>query len=428
MNGKHARQKKTPHPLGLPIMPSPMLNPRPALLLPLALSTVALVLTCLGNPAVALPSAQPAGAAPSTPLQSGKPDTIYRRNERTGRVIALSGIVLENSLTQVKLDRNGKTASYDAASIVRIDWGSVPPSYRDGMTYRRRSDWAQAVTSFRIAATDASTRNVLQADARLQACEALLRYGASDPGQFAEAVKEADRLTTDFASSSLVPRARAIQARALRLTGDDAAAATAFESLYGEGASDPATSGYDRQACLRAGLQAAWCHLEAGDSVRARELFGATKGALEGLAAGLSGGDPQVLTRLVDLAGEAAMGEGFCLLAGGDASSALAFFERTTARSDAAPGARYAALLGRGEALLALEKLRDAQLCFAEVAALEHTNPDRAARAVLGLAQTTLALGDGDAAGAARRWLTVISDSYGDTPSARKALDLQGNL
>jgi hypothetical protein len=363
----------------------------------------------MSSPATALPAVFP--AACSSAPQSGKADTIYRRNERTGRVISLTGVVLVNSLTEVRLDRGGKTANYDATSVVRIDWGSVPPSYRDGMTYRRRGDWAQAITSFRVAATDASTREVLRADARLKSCEALMRLGASDAGQFPEAAKEAERLLTDFATSSLVPHARKIQARALRLSGDTAGAATAFESLYGEGSSDPATPGYDRQACLEA-----------------RELFGAAKGALEGMAAGMSAGDPKVLSQLNNHAGEAAMGEGFCLLAGGDASAALSFFELTTTRGDAPAGARYAAILGRGEALMALDKLRDAQLCFAEVAALEHTNPDRAARAVLGLAQSTLALGDGDAAGAARRWLTVITESYGDTPSARKASDLQGNL
>lgn len=384
---------------------------------------VGLLMMVLGDRA----AGQPALPGPAV-AQSGKADTIYRRNERTGRVITLTGTVLENSLTEVKLDRDGKTASYGAASIVRIDWGSVPPSYRDGMTYRRRGNWVQAVTSFRVAATDASTRDVLRADARLQACETLLSFGASDAGQFPEAAKEAGRFLTDHATSSLIPRVRWIQSRALRLAGDSAAAATAFESLYREGSTDPASDGYDRLDCLEAGLQAAWCHLEAGDSLRARELFGATKGAMEGLAAGTTGGDPKITSSILSMAGEASMGEGFCLLSGGDASSALAFFERTTSRDDTPPGARYAALLGRGEALVALDKQREAQLCFAEVASLEHTNPDRAARAVLGLAQTTLALGDGDSASAARRWLNVITESYGGTPSARKAFDLQGNL
>ena len=391
-----------------------------------AMSIPAMSIPAMSSPATALPAVFPAVC--SSAPQSGKADTIYRRNERTGRVISLTGVVLVNSLTEVRLDRGGKTANYDATSVVRIDWGSVPPSYRDGMTYRRRGDWTQAVTSFRVAATDASTREVLRADARLKSCEALMRLGASDAGQFPEAAKEAERLLTDFATSSLVPHARTIQARALRLSGDTAAAATAFENLYSEGSSDPATPGYDRQACLEAGLQAAWCFLDTSETLKARELFGAAKGALEGMAAGMSAGDPKVLSQLNNHAGEAAMGEGFCLLAGGDASAALSFFELTTTRGDAPAGARYAAILGRGEALMALNKLRDAQLCFAEVAALEHTNPDRAARAVLGLAQSTLALGDGDAAGAARRWLTVITESYGDTPSARKASDLQGNL
>ena len=92
----------------------------------LTLALVAMSIPAVSSPATALPAVFPA-VCPSAP-QSGKADTIYRRNERTGRVISLTGIVLVNSLTEVRLDRAGKTANYDATSVVRIDWGSVPPS------------------------------------------------------------------------------------------------------------------------------------------------------------------------------------------------------------------------------------------------------------------------------------------------------------
>lgn len=371
-----------------------------------------------------------AGAALLVPSASaqGRPDTVYRLNDRTGKVLAITGTVLENSLTKVRVDRSGKESSYDASEIVQIDWGSVPPSYRDGMTYRRKGEYAEAVDAFRVAATDASTREVVQADARLKAAETLLMLGASDSGQFQEAASEADKLVGDFPDSSLVPRARYVAGRALRLSGQDAAAAAALESLYNEGSTEPATAGYTRRACLEAGLEAAWCYLAAGETLKARELFGGAKGGLEMLVGSMGEADAASRQAVEAAAGEAAQGEGFCMLAGGQTDQALSFFERTTGRADSPAGARFAALLGRGEALAAKGRHRDAQLCFAEVASLEHSSRDRAARALLGLAQSSLALGDGDAAGAARQWLKVVTESYGDTPAARQASEMQGNL
>ncbi len=188
--------------------------------------------------ALGLGLASAALLAPAT--AQGRPDTVYRLNERTGKVLAITGTVLENSLTKVRIDRSGKESSYDASEVVQIDWGSVPPAYRDGMTYRRKGEFAEAVDAFRVAATDASTREVVQADARLKAAETLLQLGASDAGQYQEAAAEAEKLVSDFGESSLVPRARYVIGRALRLSGQDAAAAEALEALYGEGSTDPA--------------------------------------------------------------------------------------------------------------------------------------------------------------------------------------------
>lgn len=361
-------------------------------------------------------------------VAQGRPDTVYRRNDRTGKVISITGTVLENTLTKVTLERGGKESSYDASEIIQIDWGSVPPSYRDGLTWRRKGELEQAISSFRVAATDAATRAVVQADARLRAAEVLLAFGAQDSAHFGEAADEAQKLLDDFADSSLVPRARQLKGRAQRLSGDAASAAATLEALYGEGKTEPATAGYPRQMCLEAGLEAAWCHLESGETLKARELFGGAQQGLEALASTLADGDAMAALAVQNAAAEAAQGEGFCMLAGGQVDQALSFFERTTGRQDSSSAARNMALIGRGDALMQKGRSREAQLCYAEVASLEHSSRDRAARALLGLAQSTLALADSDAAGAARQWIEVITSSYGDTPAARGASELKGNL
>ena len=78
---------------------------------------------CLRS-ALALGLAGAALLAPSASAQ-GRPDTVYRLNERTGKVLAITGTVLENSLTKVRVDRSGKESSYDASEIVEVSASGV---------------------------------------------------------------------------------------------------------------------------------------------------------------------------------------------------------------------------------------------------------------------------------------------------------------
>jgi TolA-binding protein len=75
--------------------------------------------------------------------------------------------------------------------------------------------------------------------------------------------------------------------------------------------------------------------------------------------------------------------------------------------------------------LLAEGNARAAQLEFAQVSALDHTNEQRAARALLGLAESALALG---AKNDAKTWLEALQAQHGDTPAVLKAQELQKTL
>jgi outer membrane protein assembly factor BamD (BamD/ComL family) len=385
-------------------------QPRPTRLGRLAGAAVALFL-CL----IAL--------APAAGAQ-GRPDQIFRKNERTGKVMTHAGTISECSLSTVAFTQRGKQSSYPSAEVLRIVWGDVPASYRDGMTYLGRGDFESAVTQFKLAASDADTREVVQAAARLKAAEALLGWGASDPSRFEEAVGEADRFLSDYPSGRDVPHARWVKARAHRLAGDAAAAAAGFEALYREGANNPPATGYDRETCLNAGLEAAEAYLAADDTLKARELFGALQGQFASLASTLTDAPAEVLARLAGAQGVASVGEGFCLLAGNQSAQARTFFEGKARRADAPAAEQYAARLGLAEALLAEGKLRDAQVEFAAVAALDYTSRERQARALVGLADTTQKLQDSDATTQARRWLKLVTGSFGDTPAARKAAEM----
>ena len=370
-------------------------------------------------------SSIPAPALPSATSQEERPDQVFRR--RRGDVVKVIGTVLESSLETVRLDRDGKEVSYPASEVVRIVWGSVPDSYHEARTFLSRGDYENAVARFRSAASDSSARDVVRADARLQAAETLLAWAASDPSRYNEAAAEADRFLTDYPQDRNLPRAQWLRGRALLLSGDAAAAAQTFRSLYEQGTGDPPTPGYDRLLSLEAGLACARASLAAGQVDAARELYGVLEGAFRELAQA-SEDDPVALAKLLEGQGEAAVGEGWCLLTEGKFDQARRAFERNVDRAELGAGGRFSARLGLAEALFSKGELRPAQFAFAQVSALDYTSRDRVGEALVGLARTTLELADPEAKASARRWLELARDSFGDTPAAAKAIEMLAGL
>ncbi len=357
-----------------------------------------------------------------------KPDQIFRVHPRTGKVSALTGTITENSLETVRLDRAGKENTYASSEIVRIVWGAIPPAHRDGSTYAERGDHENAVARFRVAAGDASSREVVRADARLRAAGELLAWGAQDPNRFTECAAEAARFLTDFPSNREVPQARWLKGRATRLAGDAAGAAAEFRALYEEGANDPPTTGYPRALCLDAGLAAARAFLATGDTGSARALFTALEGAYQQAASALEDTASAERSLLLLGAGDASVGEGHCLLAGGQASQAVRYFESKLGRADLPASARFSATLGLAEAYLAGDELRRSQVEFAKVSSLDYKSRDRIARALVGMSDAALKINDSSAKADAKLWLTKVGEVFGDTPSAAKAATLLAKL
>lgn len=360
--------------------------------------------------------------------QEGRPDQLFRENPRNKRVTTITGQVTENSLTTVLVQIGNKEEKIPAAEVLRIEWGVVPPSFKDGESLLRGGDFENAVAQFRIAAGDASARPVVQAAARLRSAEALMRWGASDNAQFAEAATEAARFVEDNADNREIPKASMLQARALRLSGQPAEAAAIYEGLYQKGVA--ATDGYAMGLCLDAALEAAECFLETGDSgtLKARELFAATETGFADLAGSLDEAEPAVLARLANQRGAASVGEGFCLLVSGDANGARSFFEGRLRKAGAPPAELHAARLGLAKVHLAAGEGADAMVLFAQVSALDASSPDRVAAALLGLAESALAATTSNATEVARTSLKRVVESYGDTPSAAAAAERLSKL
>ena len=308
--------------------------------------------------------------------------------------------------------------------MVSIRWGDVPASFTDGRARLERGDFENAASLLRDAAGDAATRPVVAAAARLMAAEALMAWGSIDRERYAECIEETGRFLDDHADNREAPRAEWLQARAALLSGDAAGAATRFEALHGKGTGDAPTEGYSKVRCLEAGLQAAQSQLIAGNVGAARTLYTTLASQIGTHVASLDEAttSADVRTRLLTAQGEAACGEGFCLLAEDKLREAETFFGGRMDDAFEAP----IATLGMAEVHQAQGKLRQAQIGFAKVSAGDHRSRDRVARALLGLAETTSGLADTDAQAMRNRYLEAVRERYGDTPAALRASELLG--
>ena len=363
------------------------------------------------------------GLAAPAAAQS-RPDQVLWTNPR-GRTVTDTGKITENSLEKVVIDKGRGDKSIDVANVQRVVFGDVPPSFTEGTAYFDRRQFAEAAKAFQLAAGDASARDIVKARARLSAAQAYLQHGAQDPSAFAQAQAEVETFISDYSDNRELPEARLLLGRAQRLSGDAAAAAKTYADLFGEAAAG--TSGYPKKICFRAGVGAAEAYIASGDAEKARGLYGNLESAVTSGLADLDERSPDRREFLL-LQNQARLGEGFCLLAKGSTSQAKTFFK---GRLDGANGnapLRHGARLGLAEALLAEGKVREAQIEFAQVSAIDHTDRDRVARALVGLAQCSLKLSDKNANASAKRSLETVRDNYGDTPSVLRAQELLQTL
>lgn len=360
--------------------------------------------------------------------EGGKPDRVYVKSKRDGSVSAVSGVVKRYELGKVTVAVAAKENNYDALQIQSVEWGEAPPSFHDGHVYSDRGAWGDAIKSYRVAASDASARDVVKAAAKHLLAHALLMGGAEDPTRFTEAANEAQEFLASYATSLDVPQVRMLHARALWLSGKPAEAGAAFRAIHAELKGDTATEGYDKLLCLQAGIQAGRALLDAKDTLGAREVFTALEGQAGPLAAGAAADDANK-PLLQAISDEAALGAGFVDLAAGQSKQALTFFSArfNQLRGDTPASARFAILLGYGEALLAEGKAREAALQLAKVVGLD-ADRDRALRATVKMAEAYTKLPDADARAQACARVKDVLTSGGDSPAAVRARQLAKEL
>ena len=214
---------------------------------------------------------------------------------------------------------------------------------------------------------------------------------------------------------------RALEGRAALLGGDHAAAAEVYRGVFKE--LESGTTGYTPEISLDAGIEAAEAFLAAGQVDDARQIFSAVEVAVPNALAALDEDDParQVLA---SVQAQARLGDGFCQLASGSVGAAKTFFEGQLRDADDNAALRFGARLGYAEALLAEGSHREARVEFAQVSALDFTDRDRVARALVGLAECAVAIDDTNARSRAKEWVRTVQEHYGDTPAVSKAQEL----
>ncbi len=382
----------------------------------------------------ALPSAAPgsSGGESQAPARAtpGKSDQLSVRSKRDGSLQLLSGSVTTNNLDHVVVSVGGKDNKLDSELVVRITWGDVPAAYKDGRVYLLRDQFSDAAAQFRLCAADPSARDVVKASARLLAAQSLLRWGASDPLHFSAAAEEAGKFLAEFPMNREVPEVRMLQARAKWMAGQTSEAAQLYKSIYAEWTPTSSTPGYRRDLCLEAALYSAraMCQVQPPDTLGARELYTSLDKAAAAALAGLEANDPS-RARLIQLRDEGALGDGFAELASGNSPQAMTFFQgKLATRATSTDTLRFGASFGLAQALRAGGKLREAQIEFARVIGLDHSDRDRVAEAHLGLADTTLKLADPDSVPQAKAWLDAVATSLGDTLAARRAREMLQKL
>jgi tetratricopeptide (TPR) repeat protein len=364
-----------------------------------------------------------AGLAASATAQAAKPDQVLWRNAR-GQTNTIVGKVSENSLTQVTIETGSSQRRIESPSVERVDFGDVPAAFADAQTYLGRGDLENAAAKYTLAAGDAGARPVVRARARLAAAETWLRRAGADRTALERARKECELFLSENPTNREVPGARLLHGRLLRLGGDPPKAAETFAALYREASGASPTPGYPPLVSFQAGLGAGEAYLASKEAPKAREIYLSLDGAIGAQLANLQDGNP-LRTRYAAIQSEARLGEGFCLLATGSLSHAKTFFQGQLSGAETNPVRRFGAKLGLGEVLLAEGNARAAQLELAQVSAIDHTNKDRTARALVGLAECALKL---QSRSDAKLWLEAVRTEHGDTPSVLRAQELLQTL
>lgn len=277
-----------------------------------------------------------------------------------GRPITADQVTSDN-WDKVEYKKGSVSLNLDGIKVETVEYGDTPDEYKLALDKLAAGEHENAAALMK-AAMASGARAWIKTYGPFQLGEIHRRWGAKDRKHYAEAVKQYDACLAANPKTRLRPQVIYGRAQAHLGAGDLDKGLADFDLL--------ATEAYQNKYGLR------WELTAAQDKARALDEGGRTRDAraefqkLATTAKSLAGDtkhSEEDRTFAAEVAGLARLEQGRVLINDDKPSDAERFFSQIVDDQNEIAGVRAAALVGKGEALMAQKMYKEAQFAFATV-------------------------------------------------------------
>lgn len=324
--------------------------------------------------------------------------------------------VISDTFEKVEFKRGAAVGSQPAAKVKAIEYGDAPDSYKLGLEKRDSGEFENASNLLKAAIASPNVRGWIKVQGNFELAETLRRWGAKDRTKMALAIAAYDEVLKD-AKTRFRPHALLGRALAHVGSGNLDKAKADLQTLKSEAAANKYGVSYELLADYTLATA-----LEDANRPEAKQAYSSLQTFAEGYAKreDLDAADRAYASELVGLA---RLAQGRALIRENKAADAQRQFDQISADPKEVPAVRAAALVGAGLALQAQNKLKEAQLAFANVRILYFDQNESAAEATYSLGVVAEALGAAEPRGAAmaQDYFKEVTQRYPASRFAAKA-------
>lgn len=344
-------------------------------------------------------------------------DRIYRTTG--GRAVVVDAVT-SDQWDEVKYKKGANDLTFPGMTVRSIEYGDAPESYTVALQKRDAGEFENAVSLLKSAQSDGKVRPWIKVTAPFEIAKTYLAWGTKDKSKFDLAVKAFDEALAANAKTRLRPEILSGRAQANLGAGHLDAAVKDYEALEKEAYENK----YGVRWELRALADKAAALDDGGKGDDAKREYS----RLEKSARGFTGNaelDAADKAFAAEMAGIARLAQGRVMIRDNKAADAERFFDQIVKDTNEVAPVRASALTGKGEALHKLGKLKDAQLCFAQVRIKYASATDAVAEATyrLGLVCTDLGAAEPKGAKLAQDYFLEVVSRFGSSRWARLAQD-----
>lgn len=307
---------------------------------------------------------------------------------KSGGRPTVADAVLEDHYDTVKYKKGAVTLTLEGAKVKVIDYGDAPKSWELARDKRTESEFENAVSLFKAAMAEANVRPWIKLQGAFELAETYRRWGARERARFGDAIRYYDEALAANAMSRLRPDALFGRAIAHLGAGNLDKGLADLDTL----ATESYANKYGIQWELSAVREKAQALNEAGRAADAKREFSKLETSARGFAGDSTLGEPE-RQYATEMAGLARLEQGRVLIQENKARDAERFFEQLVNDSNEVDSVRAAALVGKGQALQAQDKNKDAQFAYATVRVQYYSAEEARAEATYRLGLVAEALG-----------------------------------